>query len=75
MDRVNECLLDFVGHGSALYSKDNEANPDYWQVDACMKPCWYGFPWSDTPGTHIRLAVGFLALFRLAFYRVRGPNS
>ncbi|MGD8476750.1 MAG: MipA/OmpV family protein [Burkholderiales bacterium] len=58
VERVNDWPLDFVGYVGALYRKDNESYPDSWQIDAYMKPYWYGFPWSDTLGTRIGFGIG-----------------
>jgi len=58
VERVNDWPLDFVGYIGALYRKDNASYPDSWQIDAYMKPYWYGFPWSDTLGTRIGFGIG-----------------
>jgi outer membrane protein len=48
---------------------------DSWQIDAYMKPYWYGFPWSDTVRTRIGFGIGLSYASRVPFVEQRDQTA
>jgi outer membrane protein len=79
VERVNGWPLDFVGYAGALYRNDNGFQENSWQIDAYMKPYWYGFPWSETLRTRIGFGIGLSYASRVPYIeerdRTEGENT
>ena len=79
MERVNGWPLDFVGYAGALYRNDQGFQEDSWQIDAYMKPYWYGFPWSETLRTRVGFGIGLSYASRVPYVeerdRTEGENT
>ncbi|HUU73960.1 MAG TPA: MipA/OmpV family protein [Burkholderiales bacterium] len=75
MERVNDWPLDFVGYVGALYRDDGDFQKDSWQVDAYMKPYWYGFPWSNTLRTRIGFGIGLSYASRVPYVEERDQTA
>ncbi len=71
LERVNGWPLDFVGYVGLLKHNEQGLQPDTWQVDAYIKPFFYGFPWSDRVKTRIGFGVGLSYAQRIPFVEVR----
>ncbi len=71
VERINDWPLDFVGYAGALYRNDQGLQEDSWQIDAYMKPYWYGFPWSEAIGTRIGFGIGLSYASRVPYVEER----
>lgn len=58
IERLNDWPLDVAGYVGLLRHDERGVQPDFWQVNAYLKPIWYGFPWSDRVMTRIGMGVG-----------------
>ncbi len=58
VERVNGWPLDFVGYVGLLRHNEQGLQPDTWQIDAYIKPFFYGFPWSNRVKTRVGFGVG-----------------
>jgi outer membrane protein len=75
VERINDWPLDFVGYAGVLHRNDQGLQPDSWQIDAYMKPYWYGFPWSDTLGTRIGFGIGLSWASRVPYVEQRDQTA
>ncbi len=75
MERVNDWPLDFVGYVGALYRNDGDFQQDSWQVDAYMKPYWYGFPWSGRLRTRVGFGIGLSYASRVPYVEERDQTA
>ncbi len=58
IERLNGWPLDVVGYLGLVRQDERGVQPDFWQLNAYMKPLWYGFPWSGRMMTRVGLGVG-----------------
>ncbi len=71
LERVNGWPLDFVGYVGLLRHNEQGLQPDSWQVDAYIKPFFYGFPWSGRVKTRVGFGVGLSYAQRVPFVEQR----
>ena len=58
IEHFNGWPLDFVGYVGLLRHIEKDLQNDSWQIDAYIKPFFYGFPWSDRVKTRIGFGLG-----------------
>jgi outer membrane protein len=58
IERLNDWPLDVNGYVGLLRHDERGVQPSFWQVNAYVKPIWYGFPWSERVMTRIGLGMG-----------------
>ena len=71
LERVNGWPLDFVGYVGLLRHNEQGLQPDSWQIDAYIKPFFYGFPWSGRVKTRVGFGVGLSYAQRVPFVEQR----
>jgi len=71
IERVNGWPLDFVGYVGLLRHNEQGLQPDSWQVDAYIKPFFYGFPWSDRVRTRVGFGLGLSYAEKVPFVEQR----
>jgi len=71
VERLNGWPLDIAGFVGLLRHHEAGLQPDFWQVNAYVKPYFYGFPWDARLRTRIGWGVGLSYARRIPFTEVR----
>ena len=68
---VNGWPLDFAGFFGVLRHLEDGQQDDIWQVQAYLKPYYYGFPWRDSVRTRVGFGFGIAYAARIPVAEAR----
>ena len=71
IERFNGLPIDFVGYIGLLRHLERGLQGDSWQIDAYVKPFFYGFPWSERVKTRVGFGVGISYAQKVPFVEHR----
>jgi outer membrane protein len=68
---VNGWPVDFAGFIGVLRHLEDGQQEDFWQVQAYLKPYFYGFPWRETVRTRVGFGFGVAYAARIPVSEAR----